>query len=137
MHLLPFSYRLQIDPFGLRHIFSLMNSLSVSDSFYQPHSNLFFNSDSCFISDASDSSNFWYKYYRVNMPSKGGLTYHLTCLLYIPYLVVKLYDSKIMNLAPNCRYSLTCERPSMLQAIGLYVCLPTRQRSISSCHGHD
>ena len=34
----------------------------------------------------SDSSNFWYKYCWVNMPSKGGLIYHLTCLLYAPYL---------------------------------------------------
>jgi len=29
---------------------------------------------------------FWYKYCWVNMPLKGGLIYHLTCLLYVPYL---------------------------------------------------
>jgi len=28
----------------------------------------------------------WYKYCRVNMPLKGDLIYHLTCLLYVPYL---------------------------------------------------
>ena len=33
-----------------------------------------------------DSRNFWYKYYLVNMPSNGGLIYHLTCLLYVPCL---------------------------------------------------
>jgi len=28
-------------------------------------------------------SNFWYKYCWVNMPLKGDLIYHLTCLLYV------------------------------------------------------
>jgi len=28
----------------------------------------------------NSSSNFWYKYCWVNMPLKGGLIYHLTCL---------------------------------------------------------
>jgi len=34
----------------------------------------------------SDSNNFWYNYYWVNMPLKGGLISHLTCLVYILYL---------------------------------------------------
>jgi len=37
------------------------------------------------------------------MPSKGGLMQHLTCLVYVPYLV-KPQDPKIMNFASNCRY---------------------------------
>jgi len=32
------------------------------------------------------TSSFWYKYYWVNMPLKGDLISHLTCLMYIPYL---------------------------------------------------
>ena len=39
------------------------------------------------------------------MPSKGGLIYYLICLLYTPFLG-KLWDSKIMNLASNCKYPL-------------------------------
>jgi len=37
-------------------------------------------------SKLSDPSNFWYSYYWVTLPSKGGLISHLTCFVYIPYL---------------------------------------------------
>jgi len=100
------------------------------------------------------------------MPSKGGLIYHLTCLLYVPYLG-KLWDpQKIMNLASSCRYPLwfhccvengydwvdlchpcnESQRPVLPRCLILsadaashqasckrYICLSTRQRSISSC----
>jgi len=31
---------------------------------------------------------FRYEYYRVNMPSKGGLISHVICLVYVPYYVI-------------------------------------------------
>jgi len=97
-----------------------------------------------------------------SIASKAGLMYHLTCLLYAPYLG-KLKDPKIMNLASNCRhplwFQLLCQKliivvPGMKvnghavlpwcftlsadaasdQACCVrYVCLSTRQCSIASC----
>ena len=47
---------------------------------YHPTTNDNFN-NSCWIPVI-----FWYKYYWVYVPSKGGLMYHITCLMYVPYL---------------------------------------------------
>ena len=52
--------------------------------------------------DNFDSSNFWFSNYRVYTPLKGGLIFHITWLVYMPYRVKWNHISMAYSLRSKC-----------------------------------